>query len=81
MLASRDSNGTGTFVYSKEGVTEGDPLSMFTYGVGILLLIRTLKQAFPELEQPWYADDAGVAGKFDNICHHICKLKEIGPEY
>jgi hypothetical protein len=52
---------------------------MFTYGVGILPLIRKLKQDFPELEQ-WYADDAEVASKFDDICLHFCKLQEIGPE-
>jgi hypothetical protein len=81
MLVSQDSNGTGTFLYSKEGITQGNPLSMFAYRVGILPLICTLKQDFSELEQPWNVDYAGVAGKFDNSCHHFCKLKEIGPEY
>jgi hypothetical protein len=52
---------------------------MSAYGVGILLLMHTLKQDFPEMEQPWYADDAGVARKFDNFRCHFCKLKKIGP--
>jgi hypothetical protein len=47
-------NGTGVFLFSREGVTQGDPLSMYAYGMGILLLIRVLKQEFPEVKQPWY---------------------------
>jgi hypothetical protein len=35
----------------------------------------------PALEQPWYADDAGVAGKFDNMCRLFVKLQEIGPDF
>jgi hypothetical protein len=47
----RSNNGTGVFIYSKEGVTQVDPLSMFAYGVGILPLIRVLKEEFPVVEQ------------------------------
>jgi hypothetical protein len=42
-LVIRNNDGTGTFLYSKEGVTQGDPLSMFAYGIGLLPLIRALK--------------------------------------
>ena len=56
------------FLSSKEGVTQGDPLSMFAYGLGVLPRIWHLKHEFPSLEQPWYADDAGAAGKFAIIC-------------
>jgi hypothetical protein len=45
------------------------------------LVSCTLKQDFRELEQPWYADHAGVTGKFDDIHLHFCKLQEIGPIY
>ena len=77
----RNSDGTGTFIFSKEGVTQGDPLSMFVYGIGLLPLIRTLKKSFPELDQTWYADDACSGGKFDSIKLHFRKLQEIGPLY
>ena len=36
--------GTDEFLYSKEGVTQGDPLSMFLYAVGTLPLIGSLKR-------------------------------------
>jgi hypothetical protein len=35
---------------------------------------------FLVLEQPWYADDAGVAGKFDDIRRLFVKLQETGPD-
>jgi hypothetical protein len=81
MLVIRNNNGTGAFLYSKEGVTQGDPLSMFAYGIGILPLIRLLKTEFPAVEQPWYADDAGAGGKFDDIRRFFRGIQEIGPSY
>jgi hypothetical protein len=78
ILVIQGNNGTGVFLFSKEGVTQGDPISMVPYGIGILPLIRILKQVFPEAEQPWYADDAGAGGYFDPIRR---QLQEIGPNY
>jgi hypothetical protein len=73
-LMLQSNNGTGTFLYSKEGVTQRDPLSMLAYGIGILQLIRLLKVKFPAVEQSWYADDAGAGSKFAEICHFFSKL-------
>jgi hypothetical protein len=51
-------NGTSTFLYSKEGVTQGDPVSIFIYGLGLLPRIRQLKSEFLMVQQLWYVDDA-----------------------
>jgi hypothetical protein len=60
--------GTSVLLYSKEaGVTQGDPLSMFSYGIGILPLICRLKHEFPAVKQPWYTDDAGAGGCFIDL--------------
>jgi hypothetical protein len=80
-LVLQSNNGTGTFLYSKEGVMQGDPISMFAYGIGILPLICLLKAEFPAVEQPWYADDAGADGKFSEIRCFFSKLQEIGPNF
>jgi hypothetical protein len=34
------------------------------YAVGLLPLIRKLKEEFTSVYQPWSADDAGAAAKF-----------------
>jgi hypothetical protein len=52
---------------------------MFAYGIGILPLIGQLKAKFPQVEQPWYADDAGAGAKFNEIERFFRRLCEIGP--
>ena len=52
-------DGSGHFLHSKEGVTQGGPLAMIAYCIGVLPLIRELLGAHPRVTQPWYADDAG----------------------
>ena len=53
MLILKDSK---ECIYSKEGVTQGDPLSMFFYAVMVLPLIRSLASK-SNFVQCWYADD------------------------
>jgi hypothetical protein len=80
-LVIRGKGGTVVLIFSKEGVTQGDPLSMFGYGIGILPLIRRLKIEFPAVKQPWYADDAGAGGSFTDLQQFFLRLQEIGPAY
>jgi hypothetical protein len=51
------------------------------YLLYILPLIRVLKQEFPEVEQPWYADDAGAGGKEDAVRRLFHRLQDIGPSF
>ena len=50
-------HGSSEYVYSKEGVTQGDPLSMMMYAVAVLPLIRELVER-DKWDQNWYADDS-----------------------
>jgi hypothetical protein len=80
-LVLRGNNGAANFLCSEEGVSQGDPLSMFACGVGILPLIRQLKAELPQVEPSWHADDAGAGGKFEDIRRLFRRLEEIGPNY
>ena len=46
---------------------------MFAYGIGLLTLICQFKAEFPEVEQAWYVDDAGV----DDISQRSPHLSQI----
>ena len=64
--------------HSKEGMTQGDPLSMITYGIEILPLNRELRRAHLCVTQVWYADDAGAGGNFEHILAHLRYLQARG---
>jgi len=74
-------NGTGHFLHSQEGVTQGDPVAMVAYGLSTLPLICQLKTEFPELQHAWYADDSAVAGSWMHISHHFHHLQQLGSTY
>jgi len=77
----RGKDGAGLIVFSKEGVAQGDPLSMFAYGVATLPLIRHLKSKFPTLYQTSYADDASAIGPLELIRDYFRELEKVGPKY
>ena len=52
---------------------------MIVYGIGVLPLIRELRDSHPWVTQPWYADDAGAGGKFQQILEHFRDLQARGP--
>ena len=52
-LVVRDTcDGSGHFLHSKDGVTQGDPLDMISYDIGVLPLIRELHNSHPRVTQP-----------------------------
>ena len=48
-------------------MTQGGPLIMIAYGIGILPLIKNLKQEVTDVTQTWYADAAGDLGTFARL--------------
>ena len=54
LLDLQNGNGAASYLHIREGVTKGEPLAMFAYSMGILLLIKQLKPYFSDVTQPWY---------------------------
>ena len=63
---------------SREGVTQGDPLSMMFYSVATLPLVRALK-GNGHWFQSWYADDSVCAGSLGDIRCWLDCLLELDP--
>ena len=52
---------------------------MILYGIGMLPLTIELKTAVPDCMRPWYTDDAGAGGDFEDIGEFF-KLQQLcGP--
>ena len=60
----RKRNRTAIFMHNREGMMQGRPLKIIAYGIGILPLIKNLKQELPKINHPWYHDNAGALGRF-----------------
>ena len=50
-----------------EDTTQGDPLAMSMYALGITPLISKLRQNIPTCKQVWYADDSTAAGSLYDL--------------
>ena len=72
--------GASECLYSKESVTQGDPLSMFMYAIGTLPLIRSLHNP-SRWTQIWYADDTSAGGSLENIQEWFSLLCSKGPAF
>ena len=70
--------GSDKFLFSREGVTQGDPISMFLYAVGTLPLIHRLKNP-KQWVQMWYADDASACGELSQLLDWFNLLVRNGP--
>ena len=78
LVRSKD-GGDAIFIYSKEGWTQGDPIAMIVYGIVMLPVTKSIIATVPECHQPWYADDAGAGGKFNDIMRYFTTLCDKGP--
>ena len=83
LLVLRNMNGTASIIHSREGMTQGGPLAMIVYGIGILPLIKNLKREIPDVTHPWYAEDAGALGTFARLETYFDSLTRqvLGPGY
>ena len=54
---------------------------MITYGIGVLPIIQDIRDVDPFVTQPWYADDAGAGGTFEQILSHFRDLQARGPPW
>ena len=79
-LILRRKGQTGYTLLSREGVTQGDPLSMVLYGLALVPLAATLRQAHPEVVQAWYADDGQLQGRSSRVAAAMIDLQRLGPE-
>jgi hypothetical protein len=68
-------------LYSQTGITQGCPLSMFCYGLGLLPLIRNSKCQFPQLFHAWLADDGTAAGKLSDLQAYFLFFQREGPKH
>ena len=73
-------DGSTTLLFSREGVTQGDPLSMAFYALSVLPLIRSLKDT-QRWTQVWYADDANCGGFLDSLLVWFQRLLQDGPAF
>ena len=68
----------GKCMLSEEGTTQGDPLAMAMYAIGIQPLIHKLDGI---AKQSWYADDSAAASGLVQIRKWWDTLNELGPIY
>ena len=73
-------HGTPEYVLSKEGVTQGDPLSMMMYVIAVLPLIQALVDR-DKWDQNWYADDSACSAELPRLREWFDKLCEMGPDF
>ena len=69
----------GEALASDEGTTQGDPLALSMYAVGIMPLLHELQST--GTKQVWYADDATGGGTLTEVRSWWDKLTSKGPGY
>ena len=71
----------GDTIWSKKGTTQGGPLGMAMYALGVTPLIKKLYQKCANTAQVWFANDSAAASSLTNLCEWWNSLIELGPCY
>ena len=79
LLILRRKNGSSYTLQSREGCTQGDPLSMVIYGLTPVPLSKFLREQTPTVIQPFYADDLSFSGDASDIAQAMRLLQHHGP--
>ena len=69
----------GECIMSSEGTTQGDPIAMPMYAIGVVPLLQSI--ATEGAVQAWFADDSGAGGKVLKLCQWWDSLTEKGPSF
>ena len=69
----------GEVILSSEGTTQGDPIAMPLYALGVLPLLKLVTTA--GTVQAWFADDSGAGGKLAPLRSWWSSLTDQGPSY
>ena len=71
----------GMEIASDEGTTQGDPLAMPAYAVGLIPLMDMLKEHYlsSDVKNVAFADDLAGAGKIENLKAWWDEVNRIGP--
>ena len=59
-------------------MTQGCPLSVVAYAIGVLLLIKLKKSVYPGVNHTWYVDNTGALGTYDKIELYFNFLNKSG---
>ena len=54
---------------------------MILYGLALVPLAERLKEAVPDVVQPWYADDAAMQGPGGLVAATFVLLEKLGPMF
>ena len=79
VMVVRRRGGVPEYILSREGVTQGDPLSMLLYGLAMTPLALILQREEPGVVWAWYADDAALSGPPAAVANGMRLLLRYGP--
>ena len=80
ILLRSQSTGQLHVLLSQEGTTQGCPLAMLMYAIGVYPLISRLKDPASH-KQNWYADDSACGSTLVRIRAWFLRLLELGPAF